>query len=84
MTEYNCYGYALELGFSEEEAKSLQASKCGKGQDATVLRRLATVKGLASMKPTYPMPSDIQPPDPSVSPAVKPRIIVRQKRRQSK
>ena len=65
MTEYNCYEYAIELGFTEEEARSLQASKMGKGQDATVLRRLATVKGLASMKPKYPMPSpDLElPPD---------------------
>ena len=57
MQGYNCYDYALELGFTEEEARSLQASKMGKGQDATVLRRLAAVKGLASMKPIYPMSS---------------------------
>jgi len=64
MNEYNCYSYAKELGFTEEEARALQASKCGKGQDATVLRRLATVKGLPSMKPKYPMP----PVEPELSP----------------
>ena len=59
--EYNCYSYAKELGFTEEEALALQASKCGKGQDATTLRRLATAKRLPSMKPTYPMPEPLQP-----------------------
>ena len=56
--EYNCYRYAIELGFTEAEARLLQASKVGLGQDATVLRRIATAKGLASMKPIYPMPSN--------------------------
>jgi hypothetical protein len=55
MRKYNCYDYAKELGFTEEEARSLQASKMGKGQDATVLRRLAIAKGLPSMKPKYPV-----------------------------
>ena len=64
MTEYSCYSYALELGFTEEEARTLASSKAGKGQDATVLRRLATVKGLPSMKPKYPMP----PVEPELSP----------------
>ena len=63
MTEYNCYSYAIELGFTEEEAQALQSSKVGKGQDATVLRRLATAKGLASMKPAYPMPEPELSPD---------------------
>src|SRR3989304_2857153 len=54
---YNCYEYAIELGFTETEARLLQASKVGLGQDATVLRRLAKAKGLASMKSAYPMPT---------------------------
>jgi hypothetical protein len=68
MTEYNCYSRAIELGFTEAEARSLQASKNGKGQDATVLRRLAATKGLASMKPKYPMPPEFIT---EVKPAVK-------------
>jgi len=55
--EYNCYQYAIKLGFTEAEARLLQASKVGMGQDATVLRRLATAKGLPSSKPNYPMPA---------------------------
>ena len=55
MADYDCYSYAKELGFTEQEARDLAASKVGKGQDATVLRRLATFKGLPSMKPTYPL-----------------------------
>ena len=58
MTDYNCYDYALELGFTEAEARALQASKDGKGQPDTTLRWLATVKGLRSMKPAYPMPPE--------------------------
>ena len=62
MPEYNCYQYTIELGFTEAEARLLQASKCGKGQDATVLRRLAKAKGLPSIKPKYPMPAQVEPP----------------------
>jgi len=83
MTEYNCYDYAKELGFTEEEARSLQASKAGKGQDATVLRRLATFKGLASMKPKYPVPAveEVQGTSPTIPSAeVKPAIKRKRKR----
>ena len=58
MNEYNCYDYALELGFTEAEAQALQASKAGKGQPSDTLRWLATIKGLRSMKPAYPMPPE--------------------------
>lgn len=60
MAEYDCYTYAIELGFTEEEARDLAKSKAGKGQDATVLRRLAVIKGLPSMKPAYPMATKLK------------------------
>ena len=41
---YDCYTFAIELGFTEAEARDLAATKSGKGQDATVLRRIARVK----------------------------------------
>lgn len=43
---YDCYTYAKELGFTEAEARDIAASKTGRGQDATVLRRMARAKGL--------------------------------------
>ena len=72
MTDYDCYSYAKELGFTAEEARDLAASKVGKGQDATVLRRLATAKGLPSMKPSYPIPSPED--EPALEKEVKPRV----------
>ena len=50
---YDCYTYAMELGFTEREARDIAASKTGRGQDATVLRRMARAKGLipAEAKP---------------------------------
>ena len=85
MTDYDCYSYAKELGFTEQEARDLAASKVGKGQDATVLRRLATAKGLPSMKPKYPVPSPPgklaleKPAKPPSKPPVKRKRIAKPK-----
>jgi len=79
--EYSCYQYAIELGFTETEAQALQASKLGKGQDATVLRRLAAAKRLPSSKPTYPMPTtDPAPGSPADTVAVAVTQVKRKRR----
>lgn len=80
MNEYNCYDYALELGFTEAEAQALQASKAGKGQPSDTLRWLATIKGLRSMKPAYPMPPEAT--QSTTSPSTS--IVKRKTRRRAK
>ncbi len=54
----SCYDEAIALGFTELEAKDLQASKVGRGQSSEALRRLAGVKGL--LKPAYLPPKSQQ------------------------
>jgi len=84
MPDYDCYSYAIELGFTEQEARDLAASKVGRGQDATVLRRLATFKGLPSMKPKYPrdeLQSKSSLVESSVSDNISPKPKPKRKRR---
>lgn len=45
------YKFALDLGFSEEDAEALQAVKCGAGASRENILRIAVQKGLASTKP---------------------------------
>jgi len=50
--EYSPYKLAIELGFTEAEARQLDKANA----DATNIRRVAVAKGLASVKPALAKP----------------------------
>jgi len=76
--EYSPYKLAIELGFTEAEARQLDKA----GADATNIRRVAVAKDLPSMKKSIANPSFTPKPESELLP--QPEIVASQAQAVSK